>query len=88
MKKQKAEKVNSKILCIIRFNLSSEFRGGMHSLLDSKELSKINIKVKEFTGKILEFITKIENVDKLFYFLKTFILCVVLYMLSKLLQLL
>jgi len=48
-------------------DLSSEFEGGMHSWFDDdwiplkiKALSKIYLKVKEFTGEILEFITKLK----------------------------
>ncbi|RIB19223.1 hypothetical protein C2G38_2036201 [Gigaspora rosea] len=55
-------------------DLSSEFKQGMHSWfnddwipLKDKALSKINLTVEEFSGKILEFITKVENVYRLYY---------------------
>ncbi|CAG8517130.1 4078_t:CDS:10, partial [Acaulospora colombiana] len=59
-------------LADISFNsfvdLSSEFKRGMHSWfnddwipLKNKALSKINLTVEEFSGDMLEFITKVEN---------------------------
>ena len=66
-------------------DLSSEFKGGMHSWfnddwipLKTKALSKINLTVEEFSGEILEFIIRIENVYRLYYLLKTIILCMAL----------
>ncbi|RHZ47141.1 hypothetical protein Glove_590g3 [Diversispora epigaea] len=71
---KQSEKVDSKIMSIIWLglssiiDLSSEFKGGMHSWfnddwipLKTKALSKINVTVEEFSGEILEFITKVEN---------------------------
>ncbi|CAG8588911.1 211_t:CDS:10, partial [Ambispora gerdemannii] len=58
---KKTEKVDSKLM-----NLSSEFKGGMHSWfgdnwipLKNEVLSKINLKVERFTGEVSELITKL-----------------------------
>ncbi|CAG8687294.1 2273_t:CDS:10 [Dentiscutata erythropus] len=71
---KKTEKVDSKLMSVIRLglssiiDLSSEFKGGMHSWfgdnwipLKNEVLSKINLKVERFTGEVSELITKVEN---------------------------
>ncbi|CAG8445034.1 10882_t:CDS:10 [Acaulospora morrowiae] len=76
------KKVDSKIMSIIGLglssiiDLSSEFKQGMRSWfkddwipLKNKALSKINLTVEEFSGEILEFITKVENLSTLHDFL-------------------
>ncbi|CAG8780847.1 1907_t:CDS:10, partial [Dentiscutata erythropus] len=75
---KQAEKVDTKILSVIRLglssiiDLSSEFKGGMYTWfgdnwipLKKKVLSIIDLKVERFTGEVLELITKVENVYKL-----------------------
>ncbi|CAG8546339.1 9778_t:CDS:2 [Acaulospora morrowiae] len=72
---KQSKKVDSKIMSIIWLgqssiiDLSSEFKRGMHSWfnddwipLKTKALSKINLTAEEFSGELLEFITKVENV--------------------------
>ncbi|CAG8813150.1 26131_t:CDS:2, partial [Dentiscutata erythropus] len=71
---KQSEKVDSIIMSIIWLglssiiDLSSEFKQGMHSWFNDdwiplkvKALSKINLTVEEFSGEILELITKVEN---------------------------
>ncbi|CAG8624344.1 569_t:CDS:10, partial [Scutellospora calospora] len=71
---KQAEKVDTKILSVIRLglssiiDLSSEFKEGMYTWfgdnwipLKKKVLSIIDLKVERFTGEVLELITKVEN---------------------------
>ncbi|RIB03741.1 hypothetical protein C2G38_2122331 [Gigaspora rosea] len=71
---KQAEKVDTKIMSVIRLGLSSiidlspEFKGGMHTWfgdnwipLKKKVLSIIDLKVERFTGEVSELIIKVEN---------------------------
>ncbi|CAG8638268.1 4631_t:CDS:10 [Ambispora gerdemannii] len=71
---KQAEKVDTKTMSVIRLglssiiDLSSEFKGGMHTWfgdnwlpLKKEVFSKIDLKVEKFTGEVSELITKVEN---------------------------